>query len=330
MVEQVTIVRLAFIIVFSVFVQSACSILSKMSQVNGNYEYSVPVSNFAIEVVKFAVASTLFYTRTPSPARQQQLSTFFHCRRDIVFFAIPSLIYVCVNITYMIMFIFTDPGTAQMLVNFKLITTAILSEIVFAKLLSRPQWLSLIMTFVGLALTSWPMSGKSFESDIVISFALAFAFSVFSACAGVSCEYVFKRTDYSLHMQNSVMYFYGAVISLITAAVADPSVVLNPFAGFNTYAILLVLMRAVSGLLISAVMKYADTITKNFCSAASLCATVILSKLIFDVPIIAQKSFAIIIIFNAMLLYGIPESKAPAPAVEHRKVELSDGEEGDV
>ncbi|KAG9391055.1 Nucleotide-sugar transporter [Carpediemonas membranifera] len=306
-------VRLAGIIVIATVVQSGCSILSKMSQVDDTYEFSIAISNTVTELLKFCIASTLFFARTPKAERNEYLVSFVHKPKEVALFGIPSLLYVCVNLTYFVLLSFSDPGSAQMLINLKVITTAIVSEFVFARLLSRPQWLALVLTFSGLALSSWPLTGASFDGSIAISFGIALVFASFSAAAGISCEWIFKRTDYPIHMQNAVLYIYGFGISLLTAVVTEPAVLLNPFAGFNMYAWAVVVVNACSGLLISAIMKYADTIVKNFCSAASMCVTIFLSYAIFGTPIAGQKMFAVMNIFLGLLLYGLPESKSPDP-----------------
>ncbi len=302
--------RIAAIVGVGTLLQSLCSVLSKASQVDGKYEYSTLISNTLTEVVKLLIAGLLFAFRTPRTQRNSELFTLCRSRRHLIYFALPGLLYLGVNYTFFVLYTVTTPSTAQILSNFKVITTAVLSEFIFGRLLSRPQWLALVLTFTGLTLSSWPLGDSDFGSNLATACIVALIFAAFSAAAGISCEAVFKSTNYSIHLKNSTLYVYGVLMSVATAAIKDPGVIINPFHGFNRYAVLLICTRAVAGLVISAIMKYGDTILKNFSSAASLCVTVFLANICFGDAIVPQELFAVLLIFLALMMYGLPEVKA--------------------
>ncbi len=78
-----------------------------------------------------------------------------------------------------------------------------------------------------------------------------------------------KKNNDSLHWQNAQLYFFGVIFNFVNLTVQDikagfekGSWILLLFHGYNFYTCLLVCTLSSSGLLVSWIMKYADSIVK--------------------------------------------------------------------
>ena len=85
--------------------------------------------------------------------------------------------------------------------------------------------------------------------------------------------------------------------------------------GFDGRAIVAVISSALGGLIVSAVLKYADAVLKGYATATSVILTGILSALLFGTTLDLHFVLAVVNVTCSILLYGSLGSPSPtAPA----------------
>ncbi len=79
---------------------------------------------------------------------------------------------------------------------------------------------------------------------------------------------------------------------------------------------LVVCLQAFGGLVIAAVIKYADNILKSFATSLSIILTYVMSVLVgLENPRLSAAFLAgTALVIAATFLYGLPDAPAPAPA----------------
>merc|ERR1712056_31730 len=108
--------------------------------------------------------------------------------------------------------------------------------------------------------------------------------AVLSACmtsglAGVYLEKILKQTDASIWIRNIQLAMFGASCGLLGALYQDGAAIYEHgfMQGYTFLVWGVILLQAVGGLVVAAVMKYADNILKCFGNAISIVLSCLLS-----------------------------------------------------
>jgi UDP-sugar transporter A1/2/3 len=147
-----------------------------------------------------------------------------------------------------------------------------------------------------------------------------------SAMAGVYFEFVLKKpadasksaaAQPSLWMRNIQLAFFSVVIAILqglwksnsAAAVATVGTVLTTKSylhGFSFWTWILVALQAGGGLLVAAVIKYADNVLKGLATGVSVVLSTALSMVFFGTPLTGQFAMGGAIILAAVYLFSNP------------------------
>ena len=216
----------------------------------------------------------------------------------------------------------------------KLLTTAIVSVIMLQRRYSTKQWICLTLLGLGVAIVvlgaredTSGSSAKSSSDDSANAqnlFAGLMAVTIACLCsafAGVYFEKVLKhstndgghaRAPVSMWMRNVQMAFFSICIALINMYRErdargysgevdennDP--LMKPFMhGFTAWAWVIVALQAGGGLLVAAVIKYADNVLKGMATGVSVATGTLASTFLFGTTLSMQFGFgAMMILFS--------------------------------
>ena len=246
---------------------------------------------------------------------------------------IPSFLYCLYNNLTFVNLSSYDPTTYFLLLQFRVVVTGVVFQILFSKILSRIQWLSLLFLTLGCIIKQIGHSNFNKKTDsfniwtyLNTSFLLILV-QVFSSClAGVYNEYILKEKDnkVDIMLQNVFMYidsilcnvvllcFYvpnnGSNGGLVEAFSYDSLILV-----FNFKVILIIINNAAIGIVTSLFLKSLNSILKTFASALELMFTGVLSWIIFGIPLDLLTVVAILIVFFATWLYSKNPVHNPAP-----------------
>lgn len=224
-------------------------------------------------------------------------------------FAVPAAIYLVMNIMKVMAARAIAPPVFQLLASTKIIATAVASWALLNKHLTPMQWAAMLLLTVGVALGQRRDASVGTEviQDVpLFPTVIMFINSAFSAFGAVYTERVLKAhqsavlTTFAtnLHMSAHTLLMNGA-----KACFWEATTLPRPWK-FGPWTWVALLNEAVNGLCVSALMRHADSIVKNYAFGASIFMTACLS-----VPLLSywpQFSFFVgaVLVLVSMCLYA--------------------------
>ncbi|KAA0714165.1 UDP-N-acetylglucosamine transporter [Triplophysa tibetana] len=196
--------------------------------------------------------------------------------------AIPSGIYTLQNNLLYAALSNLDAATYQVTYQLKILTTALFSVTMLGRRLGVYQWLSLLILMAGVAFVQWPTDSPSDPQKEQLTAGSQFVglVAVLVACcssgfAGVYFEKILKETKQSM---------FGLVFGLFGMFAYDGARVQEHgmFQGYNMVTWIVVALQALGGLVIAAVIKYADNILKGFATSLSIILSTFISYFLLE------------------------------------------------
>lgn len=225
---------------------------------------------------------------------------------------VPGLLYTVQNNLLFISLSNLSGAVYQVTYQLKILTTAVLSVVILGKSLGTTKWSALFMLTAGVALIQMPRGpppedADAAEADLTTTTsqhpegnALVGLVAVLSACvtsglAGVYLEKILKQTDASIWLRNIQL-----------AKIREGGFL----QGYNRLVWGVILLQAVGGLVVAAVLKYADNLLKCFGNALSICISCLLSAVLLR-EFVPDKLFVLgtLLVLMATYVYsiGVPE-----------------------
>ncbi|KAL6107769.1 slc35a3 [Pungitius sinensis] len=240
--------------------------------------------------------------------------------------AIPSGIYTLQNNLLYVALSNLDAATYQVTYQLKILTTALFSVSMLGRRLGVYQWLSLLVLMAGVALVQWPSESAAApppEKDAppsgsqLVGVAAVLVACCSSGFAGVYFEKILKETKQSVWIRNIQLGLFGLVFGLFGMLAYDGDRVRESgmFQGYNAVTWAVVALQALGGLVIAAVIKYADNILKGFATSLSIILSTLISYfLLQDFDPTGVFFAGAILVIAATFLYGYEGRAAPNPS----------------
>uniref|UniRef100_A0A667ZMG5 Solute carrier family 35 member A3b n=1 Tax=Myripristis murdjan TaxID=586833 RepID=A0A667ZMG5_9TELE len=137
----------------------------------------------------------------------------------------------------------------------------------------------------------WPAESADASQQTSLSAGFQFVglMAVLTACfssgfAGVYFEKILKETKQSVWVRNIQLGLFGFVFGLIGMLMYDGQRVRESgmFQGYNKITFTVVVLQALGGLVIAAVIKYADNILKGFATSLSIIMSTLISYFLLE------------------------------------------------
>uniref|UniRef100_A0A8C2DK33 Solute carrier family 35 member A3b n=1 Tax=Cyprinus carpio TaxID=7962 RepID=A0A8C2DK33_CYPCA len=197
--------------------------------------------------------------------------------------AIPSGIYTLQNNLLYVALSNLDAATYQVTYQLKILTTALFSVSMLGKSLAFYQWLSLVILMAGIALVQ--VSSLDLTAGSQLMGLLAVLVACFSSgFAGVYFEKILKESKQSVWVRNIQLGLFGLIFGLGGVFVYDGERVRENglFQGYNGLTWTVVALQALGGLVIAAVITYADNILKGFATSISIILSTLISYFLLE------------------------------------------------
>ncbi|CAF0885978.1 unnamed protein product [Brachionus calyciflorus] len=241
---------------------------------------------------------------------------------------IPSFLYCLYNNLTFVNLSSYDPTTYFLLLQFRVVVTGVVFQILFSKRLSKMQWISLLLLTAGCIIKQISYSKTNKTSDTldsdfnlneyVNSSLILILVQVFSSCfAGVYNEYILKEKDNNVDMmlQNVFMYIDSIICNVLLLCLYVPkdgtsgglveAFTYESLSKVFYYKVVLIMVNnAAIGIVTSFFLKNLNSILKTFASALELMFTGVLAWIIFDIPLDSATIIAIGIVSFATWLYS--------------------------
>ncbi|KAE8594522.1 hypothetical protein XENTR_v10019680 [Xenopus tropicalis] len=236
--------------------------------------------------------------------------------------AIPSGIYTLQNNLLYVALSNLDAATYQVTYQLKILTTALFSVSMLQRKLTKHQWMSLLILMAGVALVQWPDdSSNAPNKEVSVGSGFVGLMAVLTACfssgfAGVYFEKILKETKQSVWIRNIQLGFFGWIFGLMGVYIYDGERVSNGgfFQGYNNLTWAVVALQALGGLVIAAVIKYADNILKGFATSLSIILSTLISYFWLQDFVPTSVFFVgALLVIAATFLYGYVPKPAANP-----------------
>ncbi|KAL9952448.1 hypothetical protein ACROYT_G039707 [Oculina patagonica] len=291
---------------------------------DNHYSYNTVTVVLLTEFVKLLVAVGL-------QLRTSTLGEFVeHVQANtkvMLLYIVPSFMYCLYNNLAFVNLSNYDPTTYFLLLQFRVVVTGVIFQILFSKKLSGFQWFSLLLLTSGCIvkqikyenLTAAAGSSFSLRFDVHLVLILV---QVFCSCfAGVYNEYLLKGKsgDVPFMVQNCFMYFDSVLCNfavLWTNGTLSDAFTKDSLSSIAQGKVLAIIFNnAAIGITTALFLQRLNSILKTFASALEIMFTAVLCWLIFGIPVDVFTFIAIAIVSYAVILYAHnPVDNTPKPA----------------
>lgn len=256
---------------------SATSIVTGASRVpraGGGPLYTSSVAVLLAEIMKLPICLTIIAWDTGgmrAMARTVWQEVFVNWR-DTLSMAVPALCYSLQNLLFFVALSHMTAPAYQLWSQTKTLCTALFFVTYLKGKLRWNQWLSLALLSAGVG---WVQGGDSASATAnLLGIGAVLASSILSGFANVYLEKRIKRQDTTIWVRNVQLGLFGIPQSA-SLLVPDWGRVssLGLLAGFGPQVWGVVALKALGGLLVAAVVKYADNILKTFATALAIMLT---------------------------------------------------------
>jgi len=327
------------LLVMMVAQNSALALVGRYSRSHGPKEdlYVITHLILVIEVGKFIASCALeHYTSGGNLVPHLRLYVWER-PMDALKISIPAGLYLFQNtLLYVALENLTAP-MFQVTYQFKLVTAAIVSVIMLNRKYNVKQWVCLCIISLGVALVVLGEKKDSHKSNndgdeddepggstnLLVGLLAVSCACCCSALAGVYFEKVLKKKasttgnqipEASMWMRNIQLAFYSVLIAVVRGWWENTGTgeedTLPYLHGFNAWTWTLVALQVIGGLLVAAVLKYADNVLKGLATGVSVVVSTFLSMLLFRTPLGMEFAIGACMILSSVWFFSNPLPEA--------------------
>jgi UDP-galactose transporter len=268
-----------------VLLTCSVALITQASKHGGaSYGYNTLTIPFWSEVLKLGLSAAFLLRENVGSERP----TFTFRGSNFAAASVPALLYLVTNNFNFIIIHEIGALSFQILNNFKIVTAAIMFQIIMKQQLSSLQWRGVMLLMVGSMLSQLKdctVEGGFAVTGTTLGYVLKAVNCFLTSLAGVYCEKFLKHSNDSIHYQNLQLYFWGSLFasgSLLVSSVRERSGLEELWRGQNVLSVTLILNYAFVGLATAFVLKYLDNIAKNFAAVAAMFAAAFAAWALFD------------------------------------------------
>ncbi|CAJ0602692.1 unnamed protein product [Cylicocyclus nassatus] len=275
---------------------------------------------FFMEIIKMTICSCVIFYSSGSPTGflQKMHSTLWVNRIESLKVSVPAFAYALQNNLYYIALGNVDATTYTITYQLRILTTAILSVVMLKKEISVCQWGALTLSGIGVILVQMDVLSTHVKSDggvkwlgILATIGMCWT----SAFAGVYFEKMLKGGNSNMFVQNLRLSIMTLLFASCTMWTSDGTKIMEKglFQGWTRLVWTMVILSALGGIVVSAVMKYADNIKKTYCQTLSIGLTAMISVLIGERLLTVNLVTGVTIVMVSLAAYAFyPPTHPPA------------------
>ncbi|CAJ1378968.1 unnamed protein product [Effrenium voratum] len=201
---------------------------------------------------------------------------------------VPGLAYTIQNNLIFLSVDLLSAAVQQVTYQLKILTAALLSVLMLGRTVGVKKWVALFVLVAGVMLVQVPRDlsdGAMAERSAwavgrgLVGFLAALGACFASGFGGVYMEMVLKGSGTSIWLRNAQLAVFGAVTALAGVVSQDLPKLRQAglLQGYTAQVWLMAFTVALGGLLVAAVLKYADNLLRQFSTAISVILTTALS-----------------------------------------------------
>lgn len=256
-----------------------------------NTIYLTSVAVWTAEIVKLFLAIALETSSSNSWLSPVFTMVGSLCTPDSYRLFIPAVFYAIQNNLLFYALENLSIPTFQVTNQGKLLTTAILSRIMLQKPISNMQYVSLMVLGLGVALVNLSEAhvdtSTSSDQNHFLGLVAVVISCLTSGFCGVYFALILQSSAASVHARNFQLAFWSILIATGRILYHDMAKVskMGLFQGFDGVVVIVVICQALTGLMVSLIIKYADVILKGFTTSVAVVLATVISIFVFDAKI---------------------------------------------
>ena len=295
--------------------QSLLAELAKRANPHHKFGFHTASAVFYTEALKFVIAVSVWRYQVSAGTVECTGLERLSLARALPY-AVPALLFAAQNNLVFWALARLDPPTYQLWACTKLLSAGVVARVALKKRLDNTRWCALFVLMLGMA-TATSTSCRAVPGGMVHGILAVVANGVLSSVSNVANEFLLKYCDERspLFLKNAQLYAFGV---LITACGWRPR-----FHGWDALAVTIVVVNALTGILISLVLRYADNVVKGFSVSAAMLLTTCVSSTLFDFALTPPFLIGALAVSCAFWLYftSVPSTPlAPASTEEQGAV----------
>ena len=256
-----------------------------------------------VETVKL-VLSLLYIALVEKKPMLSAVEFIKQDRRNTILMAVPATLYSIQMTLEYVALGNIDASVFSVLVQTKLLATAGCAVIILRKKIKKVQLISLVLLTVGVMLCNMKegnIDNINVDTEVDTTKGIVATLSI-AACSGFASVYTEKvikakrkindelpspqksnKDQYGLAYTQVQLAFVSLVIMGLYCATMERDVIIEKglWYGFNVPAFVSIFVSAIGGLIVAAVLKFADAVLKGYATAISVVLTGVLSTILF-------------------------------------------------
>lgn len=218
-------------------------------------------------------------------------------------FGLPSLLYSLLNISVTYAYSILPAHYIITVANLKIVWAMCFTQLCLHRSFSKLQWFSAIIILTGLVIiSSKPVDSSS--GQILTAILFGIFSSAISSSAGAMCEYLYVSDKLtSIHAQNVKMYAFGIIFNFLAFLLQPQNV--NEW---HWTTPIVILYYALSGIIISFVMKYLGNVIRNLIGAITMICVTLCSHYVLENEITIHFVIGGCVVCVGTVLYNFQKS----------------------
>ncbi|KAK5984606.1 Nucleotide-sugar transporter [Trichostrongylus colubriformis] len=254
---------------------------------------------------------------------QKKMETFKVC--------IPAFAYAIQNNLYYIALANIDATTYTVTYQLRILTTALLSVVMLGKKISTCQWGALSLSGIGVILVQMDASPSSSRNSIpsaskFVGVVATVGMCWTSAFAGVYFEKMLKNANSSMWIQNIRLSLMTLVFATFTMWSSDGQKIMEKgiLQGYTLLVWTMTIAAATSGIVVSAVMKYADNVKKTYCQTLAIGLTAVTSICFGERYLSWSLALGVILVVTSIAIYAFypPSTRQVMPTIKSEEEDV--------
>ena len=290
--------------------------------------YDVSEMILFCEITKFLMAMVLEMRALGSGISGLYQSLKIHVfdnPMDSLKIAVPAALYLLQNTLLYVALSNLSAPMFQVTYQSKLLTTAFVSVLLLKRRYAFQQWVALGTLGVGVAIVILSEKGKSDASvaegqSLSKGLVAVVIACLSSALAGVYTEMILKNVGAkktaaktpSLWMRNIQMAFISVCIAIVKIFLSAANETDKPkefMQGFTFWVWVLISLQAGGGLLVAAIIKYADNVLKGLATGVAVAFSTFCSMILFGTPLTPQFALGSVVILSSVYVFSTSGKK---------------------
>jgi len=285
--------RKVFVLLALTIQNTALVLITKFSYRKSARHYHIASVIVFAEVIKLALSYVLLVTSESHNVANEALRAV---PANASRLGIPSMLYVVQNNLIFEGVRLLSPTCYMVCSQSKILTSALFSVLLLKSQISRKQYKALVLLMCGMVMVQYSEQNQTLHfqdarnahiGETLRGMLVVFTAALTSGFTGAYLEKVYKTCDTierSIWYRNLQLGCFSLLVALLAMIWRDRELLQmqGVFQGYNSIVLTIILLQAIGGLIVAAVLRYAGNVLKCFAVSISICNCTVATAFLSD------------------------------------------------